>query len=178
MLFEVLDEKTKESYNRLLKESEEFKASDLQTRLLMAQLDAPRSYNTWNEMLEQSIIDTMDRIQHNFMEIFRGYDLRRMLPTPNTEAKIVELYLANFRNVTVESSWEEEAPDLLKYLQAILHKYYLFLITIHANTSENVRPGIVKSFADLLKEYEGTKAKDLMLYVDEFNQAGGIENYK
>lgn len=177
MLFEVLDDKTKESYNRLLKECENFKNSDLQTRVLLAQLDEPRYYNTWEEMLEQSVLDTMARIQHNFMDVFRGYDLKRMLPNQNSEEGIVELFMMNFKNVSVISNWDDESVDLKKYIHSILHKYYLFLITIHANTSENVRPGIVKSFADLIKEYEDTKAADIAIYVKRFEELGGIDRY-
>lgn len=178
MLFEVLDERTKESYNRLLKENEEFKASDLQRRVLLAQLDAPRHYKTWDEMLDKSVVDTMDRIQLNFMEVFRGYDLRRMLPSPNSEENITQLFLANFRNVTVENKWEDEEPDLAKYIRVVTHKYYLFLITIHANTSENVRPGIVKAFTDYIKDYEDTKVADQRIYVEQFMHAGGSEQFK
>lgn len=168
MLFEILKEETKEHYNRLLKTDEIFKSADLPTRVLMAQLESKRYYETWEEMLEQSVLGTMERIEYNFMELFRGYDLRNMLPYPNTEEKIIELYLANFKNVEVNSKWEEEQPDLGMYLSRIIHKYYLFLITIHANTSEAVRPGIVKSFSDFIKEFELSKKPRIDDYVEHF----------
>lgn len=102
------------------------------------------------------------------MDLFRGYDLKAMLPYPNKEEKIIELYLANFKNVVVDSKWEEEQPDLELYLKRVLHKYYLLLITIHTNTSEDVRPGIVKSFTDFIKEYEDSKRPHVGDYVEEF----------
>lgn len=170
MLFEILDDKTKERYNILLKNNNGFKDLDLQTRVLMAQLEEVRYYDTWKEMLEQSLLDTMSRIEYNFLELFRGYSLRAMLPSPNTEEKIIDLFLANFTNVVVHSKWDEEGINLKEYLERIKNKYYIFLITIHANTSDEVRPGIVESFAEYIKAFESTMSSDMTKYEDKIEK--------
>lgn len=168
MLFEALDEETKTQYNTLNKEDKSFKEWDLPTRVLLSQLNTKRSFDTWESMLEDSIDVTMKRIEDNFMKIFLGYDLKMMLPSPNTEERIIQLFLANFRNVEVNSNWDDESVNLEEYLRRIVTKYYLFLITIHANTSEKVRPGIVKAFSDYIKEFEETKIDDLLYYVNKY----------